>query len=159
MDADRAVTELNERERYAEPVTRYPCRWCGGWHLAHATTKVAAKRAERARRRWLAKKELDARAFRQGMRAVGAAFDAMAKELAVGFAQALPPIRDFMTELGKLTATPEFQAWYRRHLRMRMWRRKRVGPVAAVYRDVRLRPGIGVGTRGSRLRRRRVVAA
>jgi ribosomal protein S26 len=54
-DAEQVVTEINEGERYARPITRYLCRWCLNWHLTQATTKMRARRAERARRKWLAK--------------------------------------------------------------------------------------------------------
>ncbi len=51
--AEDAVRALNEREGYASPVVRYRCRWCPGWHLTTARTKVRAKRAERQRRKWI----------------------------------------------------------------------------------------------------------
>jgi hypothetical protein len=53
QDAEVVVARMNESDGYAEPVSRYRCRWCLLWHVTHATGKVRAKRAERARRRWL----------------------------------------------------------------------------------------------------------
>lgn len=52
-DADRARNEVNEREGYAQPVSRYRCRWCLLWHLTTATTKQQTRRAEKQRRKWL----------------------------------------------------------------------------------------------------------
>jgi hypothetical protein len=51
--ADAAVTELNESRAYERPVVRYRCRWCPGWHLTTARSKVRVKRAEKQRRKWL----------------------------------------------------------------------------------------------------------
>lgn len=52
-DAQQCADEINRREGYAEPVTRYQCRWCLGWHVAHARSVHRRRRVERQRRRWL----------------------------------------------------------------------------------------------------------
>jgi len=52
-DAEQVVKEINEGEGYVAPVSRYLCRWCLKWHITHATSKLRARRAERARRKWL----------------------------------------------------------------------------------------------------------
>ena len=53
--ADEAVREVNERESYASPVTRYRCRWCLMWHLTTARRKPQVRRMEKQRRKWLAR--------------------------------------------------------------------------------------------------------
>jgi hypothetical protein len=50
-DVDVAVEEINSRQQYAEPVMRYPCRWCNGYHVAHARSARAQKRAVKASRK------------------------------------------------------------------------------------------------------------
>jgi hypothetical protein len=54
-EADVAVREVNERESYASPVTRYRCRWCLLWHLTTARRTPQRKRMEKQRRKWLAR--------------------------------------------------------------------------------------------------------
>jgi hypothetical protein len=49
---DVAVREINEREEYREPVMRYPCRWGDHFHVAHATSDQALRRARKAERKW-----------------------------------------------------------------------------------------------------------
>lgn len=53
QEADVAQREVNERERFSEPVCRYRCRWCLRWHLTHASTKQQTRRSEKQRRKWL----------------------------------------------------------------------------------------------------------
>jgi hypothetical protein len=50
---DERVREINEGNGYTSPVSRYPCRWCPGWHLTSATTRVQVRRTEKQRRKWL----------------------------------------------------------------------------------------------------------
>jgi len=53
QEADDWVRELNAAKAYHNPVIRYCCRWCGGWHMARAKTKIQRGRAERQRRKWI----------------------------------------------------------------------------------------------------------
>lgn len=54
-DVDEWVRDRNESSAYVQPVTRYPCRWCLGYHMTSASGKYQARRAERARRKWLSR--------------------------------------------------------------------------------------------------------
>lgn len=53
QEANEWVTEYNESTGYTRPVTRYPCRWCNGWHMKTAKDPRTRARVERARRKWL----------------------------------------------------------------------------------------------------------
>lgn len=52
-EANEWVTEKNESAGYVNPVVRYACRWCGGWHMTTANDPRARARVERQRRKWL----------------------------------------------------------------------------------------------------------
>lgn len=52
-DAQLAADEINIKEGYKSPLTRYVCRWCLLWHLTTAKTKIRVKRTEKQRRKWL----------------------------------------------------------------------------------------------------------
>lgn len=52
---DAAVRALNEGTRYVRPMTRYPCRWCLSWHMKTARKRDELRRAEKQRRKWLAR--------------------------------------------------------------------------------------------------------
>jgi hypothetical protein len=56
QEAEEWVRDRNESCGYVQPVTRYPCRWCDGWHMTRADDRRSAKRAERQRRKWLVQK-------------------------------------------------------------------------------------------------------
>lgn len=58
QEAEEWVREFNESHRYETAVTRYRCRWCGGWHMANtAGAGHARKRAEKQRRKWLVRQK------------------------------------------------------------------------------------------------------
>lgn len=62
-EAREWVEELNQSREYVNPVYRYPCRWCSGWHMSSAdgkgpNGKTKARRVERERRRWLIQKRV-----------------------------------------------------------------------------------------------------
>jgi len=52
-EADEWVDDLNRTRRHAVVVSRYPCRWCPGWHMKTATTRQEFRRVEKARRKTL----------------------------------------------------------------------------------------------------------
>lgn len=52
---DAAVVAKNEGEGYTRPVVRYPCRWCGAYHMNTAVRKHERRRAEKQRRKWLSR--------------------------------------------------------------------------------------------------------
>lgn len=52
-EANEWIRDLNESRGYERPVTRYPCRWCEGWHMKTAKDVRARARMERQRRKWL----------------------------------------------------------------------------------------------------------
>ena len=57
------VDDLNQSRAYVNPVYRYSCRWCRGWHMSSAdgkgpSGKTRAKRVERERRKWLIEKRM-----------------------------------------------------------------------------------------------------
>lgn len=52
-EAREWVDEYNESHRYVDPVVRYPCRWCQGYHMNTARQVGELRRAMRARRKWL----------------------------------------------------------------------------------------------------------
>lgn len=54
-EADEWVRDLNETRKYRNPVARYRCRWCRGWHMTSVTSKIQRSRTEKQRRKWLAK--------------------------------------------------------------------------------------------------------
>lgn len=53
VEADDWVRDFNESRSYFQPVVRYWCRWCDGYHMATARTKKQLKQVEKARREWL----------------------------------------------------------------------------------------------------------
>lgn len=57
-EVDAAVKEINEREGYADPVGRYPCRWGQHWHIGHPRMGRGKKWVEKARREWLLEQRL-----------------------------------------------------------------------------------------------------
>ena len=54
-EADEWVRDLNETREYHNPVARYRCHWCHGWHMTSATSRIQRGRTEKQRRKWLAK--------------------------------------------------------------------------------------------------------
>lgn len=56
QEAEGWVREFNEQREFADCVTRYRCRWCGGWHMTKANGPPSSKRAEKQRRKWLVRR-------------------------------------------------------------------------------------------------------
>lgn len=53
-EADDWVEDYNLNRRWEPPyMTRYRCRWCGGWHMKTARDVRAVARMEKRRRKWL----------------------------------------------------------------------------------------------------------
>lgn len=52
-EADDWVTEYNVSTGYVQPVVRYRCSWCLGWHMKTAKGRVDRGRAEKQRRKWI----------------------------------------------------------------------------------------------------------
>jgi hypothetical protein len=54
QEANEWVEDFNVEHQYVDPVTRYRCRWCDGWHLKTAKDPRTRARMERQRRKWAA---------------------------------------------------------------------------------------------------------
>lgn len=69
-EADEWVHEFNVDHGWQPPLmTRYPCRWCDGWHMKTVRGKHERVRAERQRRKWIIQVvEEDEEMFRQWVR-------------------------------------------------------------------------------------------
>ncbi len=52
-EAQHWVDEYNDTHGYVDPVVRYPCRWCLGYHMTKARQTGELRRAMKARRKWL----------------------------------------------------------------------------------------------------------
>jgi hypothetical protein len=62
---DRAK-ELNEERRYETPIRVYRCRWCLCWHFTSSfRSNAEAARAEKQRRKWLTRMEMERRQHEQ----------------------------------------------------------------------------------------------
>lgn len=70
VEADEWVHEFNVEHGWRPPLmTRYPCRWCTGWHMKTVKDKHERVRAERQRRKWaVAFAERDEEAFNHWVR-------------------------------------------------------------------------------------------
>lgn len=59
-EANEWVDDYNLNREWEPPhMTRYPCRWCDGWHMKTARDPRSRARMEKQRRKWLVEQGRD----------------------------------------------------------------------------------------------------